>query len=65
MCWMYLSCIFAGKRLKGHPCAFPPDLALVYKIDFEGLNRRPVNDNTPGVYLIPPNCKQVFSSLLG
>ena len=45
---MYLSCIFAGKRQKGHPCAFLPHLASVYKIDFEGLNRHPVNDNTPG-----------------
>ena len=24
---MYLSCIFAGKRQKGHPCAFSPHLA--------------------------------------
>ena len=47
---MYLSCIFAGKRQKGHSCAFSPHLASVYKIDFEGLNRHPVNDNTPGVY---------------
>ena len=62
---MYLSCIFAGKRRKGHPCAFSSHLALVYKIDFEGFNRHPVKNNLPGVYPIPPKTVNKSSSLLG
>ena len=43
---MYLSCIFAGKRQKGHPCAFSSHLAQEWTRDLykfsEGSDKRSV-----------------------
>ena len=56
---MYFSCIFAGKRQKGHPCAFLSHLAQEWTRDLlqfsVGLDKRPVCYLYRGVYLNPQN----------